>query len=83
MAKYQIEFSKAAAKDYKRLPEQYKALVDLALKKLSEGEQVDIKPIRGERDTYRMRVGKFRILYLKMSLTLLITKIADRKDAYK
>lgn len=82
MATYQIEFAKGAVKNYRKLPEQYKVLVDIALQKLSEGQQVDIKPIKGEKDTYRMRVGKFRILYLKIGRTLLITKIADRKDAY-
>ena len=83
MAKYQIEFSKGAVKDYKKLPEQYKVLVNIALKKLSEGEPLDIKSIKGEKDIYRVRVGKFRILYLKIEHTLLITKIADRKDAYR
>lgn len=83
MEKYQIEFSKGAVKDYKKLPEQYKVLVNIALKKLSEGGPLDIKSIKGEKNTYRIRVGKFRILYLKIERTLLITKIADRKDAYR
>jgi len=83
MAKYQIEFSKGAVKDHRKLPEQYKVLVNMALKKLSEGQPLDIKSIKGEKDIYRIRVGKYRVLYVKMERTLLITKIADRKDAYR
>jgi len=47
VGKYSVEFSKKAAKNYARLPEDYKSLVDLALYKLSEGLPVDIKPIIG------------------------------------
>lgn len=41
MGKFKIEFSQNAAKDYKRLPKDYKILIDLALTKLSEGQQLD------------------------------------------
>jgi mRNA interferase RelE/StbE len=83
MAGYQVEFSKGAVKDYKKLPEQYKLLIDLALNKLSQGQSLDIKPIKGEKDTFRIRVGRYRILYVRIEHTMLITKIAHRKDAYK
>jgi mRNA-degrading endonuclease RelE of RelBE toxin-antitoxin system len=39
VGKFKIKFSKSAAKDYKKLPKDYKALVDLALLKFSEGLQ--------------------------------------------
>jgi mRNA-degrading endonuclease RelE of RelBE toxin-antitoxin system len=37
VGRFEIEFSKKAAKDYKKLPKDYKVLVDLTLHKLSEG----------------------------------------------
>jgi mRNA interferase RelE/StbE len=83
MGKYKIEFSKNAAKDYKRLPQNYKTLIDLALIKISEGLPVDIKPIIGEGDTYRLRVGKYRILFTVIKDTVIITKIGSRGDIYK
>ncbi len=52
MGKYKIEFSRKAAKDYSRLPENYKSLINLALSKMSEGIPVDIKPVIGEKDIY-------------------------------
>ena len=83
MARYKIEFSKKAAKNYKRLPEHYKAIVDLALTKLSFGKPIDIKPISGEKDIYRIRIGKYRILFIIFDDTVLITKIGSRGDVYK
>ena len=60
MARFEIEFSKSAAKDYKKLPKDYKVLVDLILSKLTQGLPADIKPIAGEKDVYRIRVGVSR-----------------------
>ena len=83
MGKYSIEFSKKAAKSYARLPEDYKSLVDLALYKLSEGLPVDIKPILGEKDIYRIRVGRYRILFTVIDNVVLISSIGPRGDVYK
>jgi mRNA interferase RelE/StbE len=83
MGKYSVEFSKKAAKNYKRLPKDYKSLVDLALYKLSEGLPVDIKPIIGEKDIYRIRVGRYRILFTIVDNVVLISNIGLRGDVYK
>ena len=60
MGKIEIEFSKEPAKQYKKLPKGYKRLVDIALYRLSQNLHIDLKPIKGERDIYRIRVGKYR-----------------------
>jgi len=56
MGRLEIEFSKKAAKQYRHLPQDYKTLVDAALKKFCEGLPTDLKPIQGEKDVYRVRV---------------------------
>lgn len=58
-------------------------LVDLALSWLVEGLPVDLKPISGEENTYRIRVGKYRILFEVIGKTLLISKVGSRGDVYK
>ncbi len=83
MAGFEIEFSKSAAKDYKKLPKDYKVLIDLVLSKLTQGIPVDIKPVAGEEDIYRIRVGKYRMLATVIENTVLITKIGPRGDVYK
>ena len=83
MARFEIEFSKSAAKDYRKLPKDYKVLIDLVLSKLTEGIPIDIKPVVGEENIYRIRVGKYRILAAVVENTILITKIGPRGDFYK
>ena len=83
MARFEIEFSKSAAKDYKKLPKDYKVLIDLVLSKLTNGIPTDITQIAGEENTYRIRVGKYRILAAIIENTVLITKIGPRGDVYK
>jgi mRNA interferase RelE/StbE len=83
VGKYSVEFSKKAAKSYARLPEDYKSLIDLAFYKLSEGLPVDIKPIVGEKDIYRIRVGRYRILFTIINTVVLISNIGPRGDVYK
>ena len=83
MGKYKIEFSKKAVKNYSRLPENYKSLITLALSKMSEGIPIDIKPVIGEKDTYRIRVGRYRILLTAIDNIILITRIGPRGNVYK
>ncbi len=83
MGRSTIEFSKNAAEDYQRLPQDYKALVDASLSRLANGVPMDVKPITGEKDIYRIRVGRYRILFKKIESTLLIAKIGPRGDFYK
>ena len=83
MERFKIEFSKRAVKDYKKIPSDYKALIDSALLKLSNGLPADIKPVIGEKDIYRLRIGKYRVLFMIIQETLLVTKIGPRGDIYK
>jgi len=83
VGKFEIVFSRTAAKAYKKLPTDYKTLVDIVLTKLSEGLPLDLKPIEGENDSYRIRVGKYRLLFSVEGKTAIISKIGPRGDVYK
>ena len=83
MERFEVEFSRNAVKNYKKLPGNYKALVDLAILRLSEGLPVDLKSIVGEENTFRIRVGKYRLLFELTGRTILIVKIGSRGDVYK
>lgn len=83
MERFEIVFSKKATKEYRKLPTDYKALIDLALSKLSENMPVDLKPVKGEDNIYRIRVGRYRILFEKIRNIFLITRIGTRGDVYK
>ena len=48
-------------------------------------EKIDIKPVEGETDIYRLRIGKYRMLIrvYKEKQILLVVKIGPRGDIYK
>jgi len=83
LGRFEIKFSKEAAKQYRRLPKEYRSLVDIALYRLSQGLELDLKPIEGETDVYRARVGKYRVLLRKFDKTVLVFRISTRGDVYK
>ncbi len=83
MASFTIEFAKKAAKQYSRLPDDYKTLVDAALYRLMQGQHQHLKTIEGEENVFRVRVGKYRILFQKREQTILIARIGTRGDVYK
>ena len=83
MGKFEVEFSKEAAKQYKKLPRGYKSLIDIVLHRFSEGLELDLKPVKGQKDIYRIRVGKYRVLLRKFDKVVLVFKISTRGDVYK
>jgi len=83
LGRFEINFSREAAKQYKKLPKEYKSLVEIALFRLSEGLELDLKPVEGEKNVYRIRVGKYRVLFIKFNKTVLVFRISPRGDVYK
>jgi len=45
-------------------------------------DDLDIKKLRGEKNLFRVRYGKIRVICLKQKSKIQIMKIAFRKDAY-
>ena len=45
----------------------------------------DAKKLQGERDTWRVRVGEYRVVYVPDddALTVVVTIIAHRRDVYR
>ena len=58
MGRPEIEFSREAAGQYRKLPTEYRRLIDMALRRLSEGSPLEVRPVQGRRDIYRIRVGR-------------------------
>jgi len=83
LGKFELEFSREAAKQYRKLPREYKSLIDIVLRRFSEGLGLDLKPVKGRKDIYRVRVGKYRVLLRKFDKTVLVFKISTRGGVYK
>ena len=52
---------------------------------ITSPESADIKKLKGKTDTYRLRVGDYRVIYLmiRKDLKIFIQHIKHRKEVYK
>ena len=78
-----ILFTKKAFKNYQKIPQRYKLLIDRELEKLKKKEKADIKPVKGQKNIYRLRVGNYRVLYEIIIPDLIIVNIDVRGNIYK
>lgn len=86
MNDYEVRYAPSALKELEKLPKKITARVrdainDLALAPRPRG----CKKLEGEEDTYRIRVGDYRVIYEVHDdlVIVLIIRIRHRKDAYK
>ncbi len=86
MAKYKIEISRSAEKQLKKLPRgDQPRIVEAVLAIADEPVQRGARKIAVYDDVFRIRVGRYRILYSVSSgkLVIIILKIGHRKDVYR
>jgi len=86
MANYKIEVSATAEKQLRKLEQAdqvgiLRAVQDLARDPRPSG----CRKLQGYDDVFRIRVGKFRILYSIDGMRIIVTvlKVAHRKDVYR
>lgn len=61
---YEVQFSKKAAKSYRKLPAEIKTRIDQKLNYLRMTPRgQDTKKLAGHANSYRTRVGSYRIVY--------------------
>lgn len=76
-----IEYSKQAVKTINGIDSRTKQRIKIAIEGIPAG---DIKPLKGSRGSYRLRVGDWRIIFsYPEKNTILIEKIAPRGEVYK
>ncbi|MBD2364972.1 type II toxin-antitoxin system RelE/ParE family toxin [Anabaena minutissima FACHB-250] len=83
---YQIEFTKGANKQLKKLPSDIKERIDLRIQELAiDPRSNGVKKLADEDYLYRIRVGDYRVIYQILDTILLVTviKVKHRSDVYK
>ncbi|MBI4965790.1 MAG: type II toxin-antitoxin system RelE/ParE family toxin [Desulfomonile tiedjei] len=83
---YQIELSPAAQRQIGKLPHEEQARLGMAIKSLEmDPRPPGSKKLKGYSDTYRLRIGKYRVLYdvYDRVLWVLILKVGHRKEVYR
>lgn len=85
MTNYEIEFTKSAQKELKKLPPQISLRIAGAINKLaSNPRKGEVRPMVGVK-SWRLRVGEYRVVYdiYDKKLVILIIRVRHRKDAYR
>lgn len=77
----EIEFTKSAAKDFKKLPKKVKERVIAVLLRIKQNPWKYCKKLVGT-EFYRVRVGDYRII-LKIEKKIFVLRIAHRKKVYR
>lgn len=84
MVKFKIVFKKSTIKEINKIPSDYLKKILFKIKNLATNP----KPIGysklTNKELFRIRVGKYRILYeIKINLlTIIVVKVGHRKDVY-
>lgn len=82
---YSIKFKSSAQKDLKKLDQITQKSIHLKLQKLiHDPTNLDVKKMQGTKNTYRIRDGKYRIIFEDHSgeLIVLVIEIGLRGDIY-
>ncbi len=86
MASYSIEWKSSAAKELKRLSKPIIPKIIFAVESLaSEPRPNGVRKLTDTENTYRIRIGEYRVVYniVDRCLVIEIIRVRDRKDAYK
>jgi len=86
--KYEIELTKPAKKAYLKLPEEIRKVIYNKLITLAESPSAknnNVTCLQGIKNCFRLRVGKWRVIYrlYNNSLTIEVIKIAHRREVYR
>jgi mRNA interferase RelE/StbE len=86
MGSYRVELTRSAEKDLRRIDRSRVPSIFTALEGLSRDPRPPgVKKLAGTEQTYRIRVGDYRIVYEVEDtvLLVLVIRIAHRKDVYR
>lgn len=76
----EIQITKSAVKDIKRLDSNTKERILSGIGKLPLG---DVKRLQGYSDYYRLRIGGYRVIYKLINGIITISAVLPRGEAYK
>ncbi|MBD2604384.1 type II toxin-antitoxin system RelE/ParE family toxin [Scytonema hofmannii FACHB-248] len=83
---YSVEFSKGARKQFIKLPIDVKKRIQIKINDLAiEPRPNGIKKLQGDDNSYRIRVGEYRVVYEIEDDVLIVTiiKVKHRSEVYQ
>lgn len=83
MQKYKVVYSKESQKYLNKLDKKTKERLENAVADYITEGTGDVKKLQGRKSEYRLRVGKYRIIFEIKGATMMIIRIKSRGDVYK
>jgi mRNA interferase RelE/StbE len=86
MATYRIEVSATAERQLRKLPRTDQVRIIRVIQALStEPRPPGCRKLAGQADVFRVRTGRYRVLYSieDRRLVIIVLKVGDRKDVYR
>jgi mRNA interferase RelE/StbE len=80
--KYQVQFQSKAIKALEKLPTQERVKIVTKIEAMKNNLQGDVKKLTNLTPEYRLRVGKYRVLFEIEGEVLTIYQVKHRRDAY-
>jgi mRNA interferase RelE/StbE len=80
----EVRYERSAERDLARLPAADARVIVDAFAAYAARGLGDIKKLRDFKlPTWRLRVGRYRVLYRREGQVLIVVAISDRRDAYR
>ncbi|WP_193197224.1 type II toxin-antitoxin system RelE family toxin [Nostoc sp. MG11] len=83
---YEVKFSKSAKKQFRKLPLDVQERIQTKINDLAiEPRPNGVKKLQGDDNSYRVRVGDYRVIYELDDDILIVTviKVGHRSEIYK
>lgn len=83
---YEVKFTKAARKMFRKLSQQLQDRIQTKIDDLAiEPRPKGVKKLKGEENSYRIRVGDYRVIYDIFDDVLLVSvvEVGHRSEVYK
>ena len=81
--KYEIEIKDQAKAALKMLPDDLRREIGFRLHLSQQDFSGDVKKLQGSRDEYRLRVGRYRVLFELVGKRIVVYTVGQRKDIYQ
>ncbi len=83
MTHYRLALSEEAREQLRALPKERRRQIGQRLAALQENFAGDIKKLNAAEGKYRLRVGKYRVMFRLERDLIAVYAVSDRKEAYE
>lgn len=82
---FKIYIEEKASKELEKLPKKLRNSIIKKLKILEQGFSyaLDVKKLKGYQNHYRLRIGKFRILFYLENVNIIVYRLGRRESVYE